>query len=174
MSLAQAAIAQQVSSTHTTQLSTPENHLKCYLFHFSLLIFIRKKKLLISDVTKCKIMVEWFIHIKGPFAPGFNVNVCIFVGITFLPPANEVWGKVIFVILFTGGGGLVPGGGGVWSRGDVPGPGGCMLLGGRVPGPGVVPGRDPPNGYCCGRYASYWNAFLCIKSIVTKAPTGHL
>ena len=28
----------------------------------------------------------------------------------------------------------------------------CLLQG--------VPGGDPPDGYCCGRYASYWNAFL--------------
>ena len=27
--------------------------------------------------------------------------------------------------------------------------------------PGRHPsGRHPPNGYCSGRYASYWNAFL--------------
>ena len=36
MSLAQAAIAQQVSSTHTTQLSAPESRLKCSIFHLSL------------------------------------------------------------------------------------------------------------------------------------------
>ena len=30
--------------------------------------------------------------------------------------------------------------------------------------PGGVSGGDPPDGYCCGRYASYWNAFLfCPK-----------
>ena len=23
--------------------------------------------------------------------------------------------------------------------------------------------ESPPNGYCCGRYASYWNAFLLLK-----------
>ena len=58
----------------------------------------------------------------------------------------------------------------------MPGPGGCQIgkktgLGGS--GPGGVPGHgeggassrgvpdgDPPYGYCCGRYASYWNAFL--------------
>ena len=29
-----------------------------------------------------------------------------------------------------------------------------------MPAPGG-PGEDPPpDGYCCGRYASYWNAFL--------------
>ena len=45
----------------------------------------------------------------------------------------------------------------------------CLLLGGLVPG-GVsslggtcswgAPGGDPPDSYCCGRYVSYWNAFL--------------
>ena len=61
-----------------------------------------------------------------------------------LPPANKVWGKVIFlhlfVILFTGG---------AWSQGGLPGPGvGAWSWG--VPGPrGVclvrgVPGGDPP------------------------------
>ena len=48
------------------------------------------------------------------------------------------------------------------SRGGVSGPGGAWSWGGAwfqgVPGPGGV-GRD---GYCCGRYASYWNAFLFI------------
>ena len=60
-------------------------------------------------------------------------------------------------------------GGGRWGSA----PGRCLVSGG-VPGPGGVPGRgwgvgitacteaDPPgrDGYCCGRYASYWNAFL--------------
>ena len=84
----------------------------------------------------------------------------------FLPPANEVWGKVIFlhlfVILFTGGvvshHALQQGGSALrW----------CLVQGvcsGGVPGPGGllrgVPGGDPLDGYCCGRYASYWNAFL--------------
>ena len=56
------------------------------------------------------------------------------------------------VILFTGG---VPGPGGAWSRGVCePGPGwGCLVPGG---------GGDPRDGYCFGRYASYWNAFLFI------------
>ena len=38
--------------------------------------------------------------------------------------------------------------------------GGCIVPLGVVHGPGVVPGGDPPDGYCCRRYASYWNAFL--------------
>ena len=75
---------------------------------------------------------------------------------SLLPPANEVWGKVIFlhlfVILFTGdvpgpGGCLVPGGG-AWSGGLMV-PGGCLVLGvpgpgGCEPAPGGVPGGDPP------------------------------
>ena len=64
--------------------------------------------------------------------------------VTYLPPANEVWGKVIFsqasVILLTGGGGL---------PGSPPPP----------------PGRAPHDDYCCGRYASYWNAFLYYSLI---------
>ena len=52
---------------------------------------------------------------------------------TFLPPANEVWGKVMFlymsVILSTGGGGLSMMSLPVW----LPGP--MLLLGVSVPGP---------------------------------------
>ena len=57
--------------------------------------------------------------------------------------------------------------GGAWSGGGSSGPGGCLvlwrgLLPGVVPGPGgcLVETPRPPDGYCCGRYASYWNAFL--------------
>ena len=39
--------------------------------------------------------------------------------------------------------------------GGVPAPGGS--------GPGGCARGDPPDGYCCGRYASYWNAFLFGK-----------
>ena len=56
-------------------------------------------------------------------------------------------------------------------RGGVPGPGGlvlggCLVPGGSAPGGGIgVPActeADPPprDGHCCGRYASYCNAFL--------------
>ena len=47
--------------------------------------------------------------------------------------------------------------GGAWSRGGlVPGgsgPGGVLSR-------GVCLVETPPDGYCCGRHASYWNAFL--------------
>ena len=29
---------------------------------------------------------------------------------------------------------------------------------------GIEPDTPPPNNYCCGRYASYWNAFLFLKN----------
>ena len=77
---------------------------------------------------------------------------------------------------------------GVWSRG-VPAPGGLVWgvwsgggacsggsgLGGACSGgsgPGGVPGGDPPDSYCCGRYASYWNAFLFSRSILLLTLLG--
>ena len=89
-----------------------------------------------------------------------------------LPPANEVWGKVICLQVC-----VCPRGGGVWSREGAwfwgrSGPGGAWSLGGVWSGGrGVWSGRGlclvetPPNGYCCGRYASYWNAFLFIFNV---------
>ena len=49
-------------------------------------------------------------------------------------------------------------------RGAVPAPG-VPAPGGRGGGSGG--GGDPPpaDGYCCGRYASYWNAFLLMNKI---------
>ena len=56
--------------------------------------------------------------------------------------------------------------------GGVSAPGGCLLLRVSAPGGvclggvgGGVPGGAPspsPDGYCCRRYASYWNAFLFV------------
>ena len=71
------------------------------------------------------------------------------------------WGKAIFsqasVILSTTGGCLL------WGEG-VPLPGGVLSWGvcsGGVPGPGgVCLVETPRDGHCCGRYASYWKAFL--------------
>ena len=81
----------------------------------------------------------------------------------------------VSVILFTRGGVCS---GGVCSR--VPGPGevsgpravsapvGCLVRGSAPRG---VPGGDPPVGYCCGRYASYWNAFLLACNAL-RGPGG--
>ena len=109
--------------------------------------------------------------------------------VPFLPPANEVWGRVIFlhlfVILFTGEGAWSQGGpgpGGVPApRGEVPGWGVCSQGGCLVSGGCLLPGGAwslggclvlggawwrPPDGYCCGWYASYWNAFLLCKILL--------
>ena len=98
------------------------------------------------------------------------------------------------------GGGLVLGGtwsGGVSGRGipaprGVPGGGpggsvvqGCLLWGwgsgpgGWGSGPRGIPAytkADPPlrDWYCCGRYASYWNAFLLQLSILVAVKSGNL
>ena len=79
-----------------------------------------------------------------------------------LPPANEVWGKVIFlhlsVILFTGGGlpGKVP------TRAGTP-PGRYTPR--QVPLRQVPPAMHAGLRSTSGRYASYWNAFLLIISL---------
>ena len=41
-------------------------------------------------------------------------------------------------------------------NGGVSGPGGCLVLG------GCLVETPPRDGHCCGRYASYWNAFLFL------------
>ena len=61
------------------------------------------------------------------------------------------------------------------SKGGVPAPSGVTSSGRSAPGGVCSPGRTPPieaDGYCCGRYASYWNAFLFtiqIKGKCTKS-----
>ena len=114
----------------------------------------------------------------------FLVLLFIMVCSLFLPPGNEVWGKVIYLQV------CVCSQGGAWSQGGclvwgVPGLGAlvkgrlCLVwggacsggyqVGGGVPALGVSglegPGGNPPDGYCCGRYASYWNAFLLLFRI---------
>ena len=81
------------------------------------------------------------------------------------------------------GGGSAPGevpprGGGGACSGGMPGPGGawsggCLVWGGAGSGgwyPSMHWGRHTPSpgrdGYCCGWYASYWNAFLFPNGII--------
>ena len=45
----------------------------------------------------------------------------------------------------------------------VPGAGGGLIQGVSGPGGSALGVETPPIGYCCGRYASYWNAFLFAK-----------
>ena len=64
------------------------------------------------------------------------------------------------------------------------GAGGC-LPGGGCPGPGSgvcvsqyalrqTPPPLPADGYCCGRYASYWNAFLLLFSRTCSSRATYL
>ena len=113
---------------------------------------------------------------------------------SFLPPANEVCEGYVFTRVChsvhegwcllpeggacSGGGCLLLPGGRRSSPREVPAP-----WGGRVPAlvrGGVFCCMPPPDGYCCGRYASYWNAFfshkiftcmlLCFSSMTCLSP----
>ena len=72
-----------------------------------------------------------------------------------LPPENEVWGKVIFSQACVKNSVHM----------GVPAPGG-LLPGGACLGGCLV--ETPQDGYCCGRYASYWNAFLFSMFIQSR------
>ena len=84
-------------------------------------------------------------------------------------PAPGGGGCLLLGVSAVSGGCLSPGWGrGVCSWGGVPAPGGvCCQRGVFVSGVGsgglLLGGVclvETPHGYCCGRYASYWNAFL--------------
>ena len=111
----------------------------------------------------CKIVVENCVKMK---VPGRGCAFLVphpldppLVSV-LLPPANEVWGKVIClqvcVCVHRGGclapGGSVSGGSGVCSRG-----GGCLL---------------PPPWRATA--ASYWNAFLVLISVTWSNSTWYL
>ena len=100
----------------------------------------------------------------------------MYVSMIFLPPANEVWGKVMF--LHPSVSHSVHGGGGsIFSRGMLSLAGGAVLNGGvprlaggvsSLAGGAVLSSTPPlrmaedgtPLWLTSGRYASYWNAFL--------------
>ena len=86
-----------------------------------------------------------FLHTSSDVCGKYILHV-------FLPPANEVWGKVICLQEC------------VCPRG-VPAPGGCLLpwrmctaCSSRMRT--ACSSAPPSHGHCCGRYVSYWNAFL--------------
>ena len=126
-----------------------------------------------EDSLVLKMVFSIFIAAKNP--------KILFVA--FLPPTNEVWGKVMFlhacVILLTGGGGslydatscladwsYVPSGGVVSVSGPMFLPGGIWgsLYSWESLSEGVSAQGDPRtetlSTVMSGCYASYWNAFL--------------
>ena len=131
---------------------------------------------MVSSSRRLSFELEGCSHVKE-FSPS-----PIFGLILLLPSATKSRRLCFYtcLILFTGGGAIQHAlqvvsqhalqQGGACSRGcllwgvacseGLSAPGGALLWGGC--------GNPPPpkaDGYCCGRYASYWNAFLfCIKS----------
>ena len=127
-------------------------------------------------VPACKTVLMDISSLRYVYHFTFHVQIC-----ALLPPANEVWGKVIFlhlsVILFTGGEYL-----GRYTPQQVHPLGRCTLgqvhpLGRYTPQAGTphwagtppwvgTPPRQvhPPIRMSMrGRYASYWNAFLLFS-----------
>ena len=84
-----------------------------------------------------------------------------------LPPAKEVWGKVMFlhlsVILFTGGVSV--------QEGLFPGVSvqGVSVQGVSVQGVSI---RETPHTVKSGQYASYWNAFLLHIRVLARGYIG--
>ena len=121
----------------------------------------------ISWRPSCKLPVcSW----EQAFLLGLNIMIFVPKVFEYLPPANKVWGKVIFsqacVKNSVHGGGCLLGGGA--GRG-VPALGG-LVLGGLVPGGCLVPGgMSAPRGACS------WGAWLRPPTANTaggKHPTG--
>ena len=148
-------------------------------------------------------MTTGCIFVYKSTVPEFSCNVLL--SFCLIPPANEVWGKVIFfsqvcvknsvhrgggaipaclaaglqggaipaciavgipAYLAAGlGGGWVPslGGMGVCSQGE-------SAHGGVCPWGCLVETPSPRDGYCCGWYASYWNAFLLFFFLLAVRP----
>ena len=103
----------------------------------------------------------WCMVPGGGGGSAWSQGGCMVLGEGCVPgPGGGAWccrGRGVCLVLW-GGGGLLPHPRGVcvWSRGV------CAWSWGGVGIPActeaaTLPGRD---GYCCGRYASYWNAFL--------------
>ena len=134
-------------------------------------------------LNKCTRRYSWTLSFRSLYSDGHP----LFTVRTLLPPANEVWGKVIFlhlfVILFTGGGvpGLgVPGPGGCQLRG-VPAAGGCLLPGGPAPGGSALGGclvETPPATAAGGTHPtgmhSCYSLIRHFLKLVASTPTSTL
>ena len=101
----------------------------------------------------------------------------------FLPPANKVWGKVIFfapVCHSVHGGGGVPGqvppaGTPPWAgtpQAGTPPWAGTPPMGRYTPWAGTPPSVHAWIRSTSGRYASYWNAFLFLLILDERWPTN--
>ena len=111
------------SNEDTTVIKTTHQNVCANKNSIVLLVVLRKTPNDSQDLVSSHLSA----HYK-PVSKLIKKKKCIFVLVSkFLPPANEVWGKVIFlhlfVILFMGG---------------------CLLSRGWGASSGGVPGGDPP------------------------------
>ena len=100
-----------------------------------------------SEKTELVVSMNWSLQ-KGACSNRIRYKQHPMI-MPWLPPANEVWGKVIFLQACVKNSVQKAGGGGRWSQGVW---------------------RPPRDGYCCGRYASYWNAFLLSSALKSLMP----
>ena len=151
----------------------------CRLDTYYKFIFVRDPFTRLLSAWKDKFLREDISGTRRRFGPKIINKYRLFQSCSLLYyRPQRSWGKVMFlhvcVILFTGGcypsmhcrwypsmpcsrsqGGSAAGG--VSSRGSAPWRGAWW--------------RPPRDSYCCGRYASYWNAFLLVLKMFLKTCT---
>ena len=129
----------------------------------------------VSTVITLKVVLPFVTNGINFYRPQRSCEGYVFTGVC-LSTGGGAWSWGVCSRGVPGPGGMSAGGGclvlgwcllpgGAWSWRVCSG--GCLVLGGSAPGGGcLVPGgawwRPPRDGYCCGRYASFWNAFLSI------------
>ena len=142
MELTDSFIWQYLGSDFSNKLITFQAKSAPFVITRLLLVFYYRPQTKFAKVMFLHLSVSHSVHGEGPgrggaWLGGSAPGGCLVQGV---PGLGDAWS----------GGCLVSGGG-------VPGPGGCLVRGGV---------ETPPDGYCCGRYASYWNAFFYISVYV--------
>ena len=125
--------------------------------------FSRKWKYTRISWYKKQMCSTWFITARKRSLR----RLCFYTCLSFCPQGESDSRGCLIPGGLVWGGCLLPG---VWSGGGVPAPGGSGPGSAWSQGKGGAWSRGvwrPPSwdGYCCGRYASSWNAFLLVKYI---------
>ena len=121
-------------------------HIVCTILTFQ--CYWKKREYLLKKKDTTRTLINRYFVFQNHLVDGRSMYYAWITAVRFLPPTKEVWGKVMFlqlsVILFTAG--FV-----------------CVCDWGRGMTRGVY---IPTLQSTSGRYASYWNAFLCLQLIV--------
>ena len=137
----------QVSHWNATPIWKPTSHLR---FQFQLSeVFLSRTDILLHIFIKAR------KHSLRRLCFYTCLSVILFTGGCFLPRLGASSQGDASSQGGASSRGVLPPGGVLPHRG-ASSQGGCFLRGGPV--------ETPRDGYCCGRYASYWNAFLWHKS----------